>query len=256
MMQTLLRKAAKAAVLPAGLSGRRHAGDFAVLLYHRVGAGTREIDVSRDAFQAQMETLAASGDAVSLDEALAGAGGVVVSVDDGYRDFYDVVFPRLVEYRVPAILYLTTGLVGGNGDGSESLTWSQLRDVVESGLVTVGAHTHTHVNLARVSASEGRKEMSRSKRIIEDELATECIHFAFPWSMASAQSEAAARELFKSSALLWGTNRRSRIDPHRLGRTPVLRSDGALFFKAKLDGMLDGEAAVYRVLRRGPWREQ
>jgi hypothetical protein len=34
----------------------------------------------------------------------------------------------------------------------------------------------------------------------------------------------------------------------------VLRADGRLFFSAKVNGMLDAEAWVYKLLRRGPWR--
>ena len=44
------------------------------------------------------------------------------------------------------------------------------------------------------------------------------------------------------------------MDPWRLGRTPVLASDGLTFFRAKVQGRLDGEALAYRLLGRGPWR--
>ncbi|HEX9890534.1 MAG TPA: polysaccharide deacetylase family protein, partial [Actinomycetota bacterium] len=68
------------------------------------------------------------------------------------------------------------------------------------------------------------------------------------------EADRAARDLFRTAALsAWRTNRRGRTDLHRLGRTPVLRSDGPRFFRAKVRGMLDGEALAYRVLRRGPW---
>ncbi|MDQ3957865.1 MAG: hypothetical protein M3273_06030, partial [Actinomycetota bacterium] len=45
-------------------------------------------------------------------------------------------------------------------------------------------------------------------------------------------------------------------DPYDLGRTPILRSDEGRFFTAKLEGRLDGEAHVYRLLKRGPWRRE
>lgn len=34
---------------------------------------------------------------------------VVVTTDDGYRDFYETAYPILTKYRIPAILYITTG---------------------------------------------------------------------------------------------------------------------------------------------------
>jgi hypothetical protein len=73
--------------------------------------------------------------------------------------------------------------------------------------------------------------------------------------VGSAVADAVARRTFDTAALeAWRTNRRGRTDPWRLGRTPVLRSDGLAFFRAKAAGLLDGEALLYRALRRGPWR--
>jgi hypothetical protein len=96
--------------------------------------------------------------------------------------------------------------------------------------------------------------MLRSKELIEDRLRVACEHFSYPFGAGSPQAEAVARKIFRSAALLWRTNRRGRLDPYRLGRTPILRSDGRLFFRAKVQGRLDGEAWVYRAFGRGPWR--
>ncbi len=38
---------------------------------------------------------------------------VVITVDDGYRDFYDYAFPILHKHGVPATLFVTTGFVDG-----------------------------------------------------------------------------------------------------------------------------------------------
>jgi len=255
---SMARRAAKAAVLPAGLLRPRRRGDLVVLLYHRVGVGEGEIDLPREVFERQMRTLAEAGEARSLDEALGNGsrGGVVVTFDDGTPDFHEHVLPCLIRNRIPAVLYLATGPVEErpNGNG-RAVAWSQLREAVSTGLVTVGSHTHTHRPLVHVSEAEAEEEMRRSKDLIEDRLEVECGHFAYPFAAGSEDADRAARRLFRTAALhAWRTNRAGRTDPHRLGRTPVLRSDGHAFFRAKARGMLDGEAWVYRALRRGPWR--
>jgi len=40
-------------------------------------------------------------------------GTVVVTADDGYRDFYRVAYPLLRKYRIPATLFVSTGFVDG-----------------------------------------------------------------------------------------------------------------------------------------------
>jgi peptidoglycan/xylan/chitin deacetylase (PgdA/CDA1 family) len=249
-----VRKAAKVAVFPLGLVTPRRPDDLVVLLYHRVGRGGREIDLSRPAFEDQVAALAETGRVVTLDDALSDGGGVVLTFDDGYRDFTEHVVPVLARHRVPAHLYLATGLVvEEGGDREDGMTWAQLREVVGEGLVTVGSHTHRHLNLGSVDEPEAVEEMRRSKGLIEERLAVPCRHFAYPWGVGSPGADRAARGLFESAALRWATNRAGRIDRYRLGRTPVLRSDGSFLFRAKLRGLLDGESLLYRLAGRGAW---
>jgi peptidoglycan/xylan/chitin deacetylase (PgdA/CDA1 family) len=250
---TIVRKASKLAVAPAGVFTRRRVGDVVVLLYHRVGPGTAEIELSATAFDAQLAYLRENEHVMTLDAALAPAssGGVVVTFDDGTVDFHGTVMPLLVRHRMPAVLYLATGLVAE--EGGDGLTWGQVTDCVASGLVTIGSHTHSHADLSKTTEAAAGEEMRRSKDLIEDRLGVACEHFAYPWAVGSPEADRAARRLFRSAALdAWRTNRAGRIDPYRLGRTPVLRSDGALF-RAKARGYLDGEAWLYRALGRGPW---
>jgi peptidoglycan/xylan/chitin deacetylase (PgdA/CDA1 family) len=252
---SLARKAVKAAVLPGGIVTRRRQGDVVILLYHRVGGRGGEIDLPAGVFERQLATLAERERVVTLDQVVGGdGGGVVVTVDDGYQDFHDTVLPLLVRYRIPAVLYLATSLVGGNGHDPGVLTWPMLAEAVATGLVTVGAHTHGHTDLSKASEQVCRDEMARSKELIEDRLGVACRHFAYPWAVASPTADRVARRLFDSAALdAWRTNRAGAIDPWRLGRVPILASDGLAFFRAKVQGRLDGEALAYRLLGRGPW---
>jgi peptidoglycan/xylan/chitin deacetylase (PgdA/CDA1 family) len=259
---SLARKAVKAAVLPGGMMTGRRPGDVVVLLYHKVGGRGGEIDLPAALFERQLAMLAGRDRVLTLDQAVAGdrAGGVVVTVDDGYQDFHETVLPLLVRYQVPAVLYLATGLVAGEGagpDDPEALTWSQLEEAVSTGLVTVGSHTHSHVDLSVAPERRCEEELTRSKGLIEDRLGIACQHFAYPWAVGSPIADRLVRRLFASAALhAWRTNRAGAVDPWRLGRTPVLASDGLAFFRAKLQGRLDGEALAYRLLGRGPWRRR
>ena len=255
---SLARKASKALLTPLGWPARRRPGDVVVLLYHRVGSGSSEIELPVRDFERQLARLAERERVLTLEEALAGdpQGGVVLTFDDGYRDFAETVVPRLERFGLPATLYLATGLVanGSVGPPDGRLSWSDLRDAVATGLVTVGSHTHTHTDLSHATETEADEEMRRSAELIEDRLGAPCVHFAYPWAVGSPGADRAARRLFRSAALdAWRTNRAGRIDPHRLGRVPILRSDGRFFFERKVRGGLDSEALLYRALGRGPW---
>jgi peptidoglycan/xylan/chitin deacetylase (PgdA/CDA1 family) len=248
---------AKMGVAPLGALTRRGPRDVIILGYHRVGTETAEIDTPLPTFARQLDLLAVRGEVRTLDEALQRGGAVVITFDDGTRDFHEHVLPLLVERGLPALLYLATAMAEdpgplGLGPG---LSWSMLEEAVASGCVEIGSHTHRHANLARASAEEADDEMRRSKELIEDRLGVACRHFAYPWGMASSDADAASRRLFDTAAVDgWRTNRWGEIDPHRLGRTPVLRSDGLTFFRLKARGMLDSERYLYQAARRGPWR--
>jgi Polysaccharide deacetylase len=259
LASSLARKSIKAALLPIDLLHPRRPGDVVILLYHRIGDGTREIDLPARVFERHLIDLIQQRRLRSLEEALSDdQGGVVLTFDDGYRDFHDQVLPLLVRHEVPALLYLATGLVANNNSSmvatDTALTWPMLRDALATELVTIGAHTHSHANLSKATDAEALAEMRRAKELIEDRLGVACRHFAYPWSVGSPGADRAARRLFDTAALHgWKTNRKGERDLHRLGRMPILRSDGGLFFRAKSRGLLNSEALAYRVLRRGPW---
>jgi peptidoglycan/xylan/chitin deacetylase (PgdA/CDA1 family) len=109
-----------------------------------------------------------------------------------------------------------------------------------------GSHTHSRISLSSAPEREAEDEMRRSKKLIEDRLGPPTWHFAYPFA---AGAECAARRLFGTAAVdAWRTKRRGSSDPHRLGRTLILRSDGRMFFRAKVQAVLEPRAGT------GPWR--
>ncbi len=62
----------------------------------------------------------------------------------------------------------------------EPLEWSEIREMLESGLVTVGSHTHNHVILSQCDREAARQELALSKGIIEAETGLSCTLFCYP----------------------------------------------------------------------------
>jgi peptidoglycan/xylan/chitin deacetylase (PgdA/CDA1 family) len=239
-----------------------------VLIYHRVGRrSATPVDLPTDLFRRQVEWIAASARATTLDAALevvAGSPGpvpapdpLVVTFDDGTADFAEVALPVLAEHGVPATLYLATDHVERSvpfpNDG-QPLSWPAVRDALSTGLVTVGSHTHCHHLLDRTPVDEVAADLDHSIGLIAERCGTAARHFAYPKGLlGSPEAEAAVRARFRSAAL-GGTrpNPYGRTDPHRLARSPVQVSDGMRWFEHKAKGGLGledlarGYAARYR----------
>ena len=71
---------------------------------------------------------------------------VLLSFDDAYESFYNRVFPALQLLRVPAVLSVVTSWIENPRaqlyKQKQLMNWAQIREVSDSGLVTVASHSH------------------------------------------------------------------------------------------------------------------
>lgn len=124
----------------------------------------------------------------------------------------------------------------GRVDGADtppiyrSQSWAQIREMADSGLVTFGSHTHSHVILGRASPEVIRYELAESRRRIERETGRPCVHFCYPNGTPddlSETSESILRECgFRSSLTTMGGLNSVPCSPfllRRLGITNDLR---------------------------------
>ncbi len=108
------------------LEGRR--GNLVrILCYHRIGDTAAEgnllapalVSASTEMFERQMQFLVENYRPVSSDDLLNALEAkealhpqsVIVTFDDGYRDFLDIAWPILRRYQIPALLNLPTGFI-------------------------------------------------------------------------------------------------------------------------------------------------
>lgn len=191
-------------------------------MYHQVGHFARPnahralyCDVRR--FRAQMGYFKRFGyHVLSLDEAYAGLFGgrglpgrsVVLTFDDGYRNFYEHALPVLQEYGFPAAVFVITDLVGGRADwlkqgGAEAVPMmnaAMLRELEGSG-VTLGSHTCSHAKLSRIAPASIGAEVQDSKRALEDLTGHEIRHFCYPFGLYNDAARDAVGEAGYRTAL-------------------------------------------------------
>lgn len=127
MLKTFVKKLVSSRPGWAVASRLRRPG-LAVLTYHRIN---RDLDspfagLHVDAFRAQMRWLKRSCLPLDPDAALLamerptrGRRPVLVTFDDGYRDYHDVAYPILAELGIPALVFVPTAFMD-----SSRLIWT------------------------------------------------------------------------------------------------------------------------------------
>jgi peptidoglycan/xylan/chitin deacetylase (PgdA/CDA1 family) len=159
-----------------------------VLLYHSVrggpGAADNKWQVTADDFKANMELVLASGREALTAERYAqwlqdgcpsGREPILITFDDGFADFADVVVPILEDLDLQATVFLTSGWIGTQGMVSKQA----VRDI-DPARVEVGAHSVSHRHLDLLSERSATEEIRVSRVALEDLLGRQVTSFAYP----------------------------------------------------------------------------
>jgi peptidoglycan/xylan/chitin deacetylase (PgdA/CDA1 family) len=101
---------------------------------------------------------------------------ILLTFDDGYMDFYTEAFPILKKYNLQASIYVVTDFM--QDKQGRFLTWDQLRELEDSGLISIGSHTQNHVNVTKHPKAE--LEITKSKQELEAFLGHKVISFVYP----------------------------------------------------------------------------
>lgn len=239
-----------------------------ILIYHRVGHGAGgQMDISPEAFTAHMDYLANHGRVISLDTALmelAGSRpltpGHVLTFDDGTDDWAEIVAPVLVDRQLPATFYVATEFIDQQrpfAHDGRPISWSGLRDLQDSGIATIGSHTHRHLLLDRLPPEEIAEELDISIDRITTELQKPVDHFCYPKAVPpSAAADQAVRSRFKSATLAGTRTNQLGSDPFSLARSPIQAADEFKWFQLKAHGGLGLEDRSRQRLNQFRYRNE
>ena len=187
-------------VLAAGRSPKSSSGWIRFPFYHHV------FDDERRDFARQLDFMAAHGDFIGLDDAVAmlESGEAVdgryfcLTFDDGFKNCVANAAPILADKKAPATVFVVTRYVGATPERDrellkrfysagdrlvEFLDWDDCRRMVAAGF-GVGSHTVNHAHLADLDGSAVEAELRDSKARIEAETGRPCRHFCCPFGRA------------------------------------------------------------------------
>lgn len=113
---------------------------------------------------------------------------IVITVDDGYKDNYTILFSLLKKYKMKAVIFLVSGISTNlwtiKSDNEKEFPLLNDYEVLEmqnSGLVEFGGHTLTHPSLKKITDEQAIFEINEDKKISEKRLNKKLVVFAYPY---------------------------------------------------------------------------
>ena len=160
-----------------------------ILMYHMIGDMKNNSAVmTEDNLRIQMQYLKDHGyhpitmqelyDYVTKGEKLP-SKPVCITFDDGYLDSYTIVYPMMKEFGYPWTLFLITDDVGKSYN---RMTWEQLKEMADSGAVTIANHTLSHPKLHNLpTRAEKENEIIGANKALKYHLGIDNLWFAYPY---------------------------------------------------------------------------
>lgn len=268
-----------------------------ILAYHEISnlpeniAKSHPYNVSPKVFEEQMRFLSESEySVVKLEDVISSltdksgsmqSRTVVLTFDDGYKNFYDIAFPILRKNRFPATVFLASDYI----DEKEVFPWLpmpmdfdvKLREVLRRSWlplswreicqmsknnISFGSHTASHTNLRYLDIQGFESEVKKSQDTIWKSIGIKPTLFSFPFSFPGYA--ASHREIVKETTkilkkngfvgactTLIGTNS-TRSDVYRLKRIQIKNTDKLIDFRAKIEGAYNWcwiPQALYQVMK-------
>lgn len=231
-----------------------------VLMFHmiadlRPGEKNRGLRVPPAMFERQLEWLKAEGwTFVTMAELINRQANlpektVAITFDDGYEDNHTTAFPLLRKYDAKATLYLVVDrhdrdwavYKKAHHDSGElarvpKLSDAQVREMVESGVFELGAHTLTHANLASIDDEAREREIAGSKTALGEKFGCEVTSFAYPFGIYSSRDVDAVRAAGFTNAVTTEPS----IDaipferPLEISRVKISGKEGMFSFKIRM----------------------
>ena len=212
------------------------------------------LHIRADRFDAQLDYLQLHYNVISLDQLLRAIQNnealpersVVLTFDDGFRNFLTGAAPRLAARNMPVSVFLITERIElaaastdrwSETDDNTYLSWEEVKSLQKQG-IDFGSHTCTHRKLAELSPGEMRDELRESLQTLATHLSQNNFTLAYPYGSYSDTVIDATRELGYKCALTTdaGTNTQS-TNLFSLRRNLIGDDDDESLFAARVSGL-------------------
>ncbi len=137
---------------------------------------------------------------------------VILTFDDGYRNFWSAALPALKSRNFPATLFVVTKHLDDAGEGDLSMTWTpaddhayvtwnQIEEAERRHDVQIGSHSVSHPMFSRSSPEQVKHEVQQSRSILAKRLRCAPDVFAYPFGDYGGPAKECVREAVYSCAV-------------------------------------------------------
>jgi len=102
---------------------------------------------------------------------------ILITIDDGFKSFYNEAWPYLKKNKIPFILFISTEPVGKNG----YMNWDEIKEIEKSNFAMIGHHSHTHEYLIDMNNLDFVKDIEIANEIFKDKFGYVPEIFSYPF---------------------------------------------------------------------------
>lgn len=188
-----------------------------ILLYHRIEDTPASTATPPEVFRQHLELLKDQGwKSLSSDEfayymqsgRMMPVRSFLITFDDGHQSVRAVAFDILKELDFKAINFVCTKYLRGAAHGESAplsqedaaiyLSWDQVREMQESGIIDNQSHSHSHTRFDHWKLADIRRDLEISMNLLTQELrlpASHFTHLAWPWGLSNQKWRVVAASL-------------------------------------------------------------
>lgn len=182
-------------------------GQINAFIYHRFGDDRfPSTNTSLEKFEAHLQTLKTSEiQVLTMSQAMKALDKKgnelehtsVITIDDGFKSFYENAFPLLVKYQLPATLYINTETVGA----TDYMTWEEINEVKAAG-IEIGNHSHSHNYFLNEDThlTDFKEDLILSDSLITHHIGQKPVTYAYPYGEWSIEMSDVLRDMGYNSA--------------------------------------------------------
>ncbi|MCU7924761.1 MAG: polysaccharide deacetylase family protein [Candidatus Thiodiazotropha sp. (ex Dulcina madagascariensis)] len=197
----MIKNAVKKAIVRLFLLTGNYDQRSFVLNYHNIAP---ETDITPEYFEYQINYFLDKGYVFASGvEDLASDKRILLTFDDAFVSFIEYVVDILIKYSIPCLLFVPTKYLGGELSDKISsrsyqensvMTMDDLSRVFSTGLVTLGSHTHGHINMCDRSPDYLKEDINKSLDIIKSITGGGVENFAYPQGRSDRVAQDVVRE--------------------------------------------------------------